>query len=107
MTPNLHTRGQGFTEGTSHKRAGADFPVFNTHIRTSERRTGFPSPTQLPPEHGSACAVGHVCFISRSLGFQQLSIATAYVSCVMRHVLKVDDDGTDVSCGVGVLVLRE
>ena len=66
-------RGRGlFTEGRSRRESGAVF--YNLYTQHDISRVCFTSLARRPPEHENSYTVGHVCFIDRYLGFQQLTI---------------------------------
>ena len=69
-------RGRGlFTEGRSRRESGAVFYNLYTQQKTPRvKERSFTSLARLFPEYEDPYIVGHVCFIDRYLGFQQLTI---------------------------------
>ena len=69
-------RGRGlFTEGRSRRESGAIFYNLYTQQKTPRvKERSFTSLARLFPEYEDPYIVGHVCFIDRYLGFQQLTI---------------------------------
>ena len=69
-------RGRGlFTEGRSRREIGAVFYNRYTQQKTPRvKERSFTSLARLFPEYEDPYIVGHVCFIDRYLGFQQLTI---------------------------------